>query len=76
MLQSIVDFLKNIGDMLLTAWDLVIGFFEDIAYMIKLLTTFVAKIPSYFSWLPVEVVALLVAGLGIVVVLRVIGRSS
>lgn len=76
MLQSIVDFLKNIGDMLLTAWGLVIGFFEDIAYMIKLLTTFVAKIPSYFDWLPVEVVALFGVGLGVVVVLRVIGRSD
>lgn len=76
MLSSIKDFLQNIGDMLLTAWSLVIGFFEDVAYLVKLLKTFVVKIPSYFDWLPVEFVALLGAGLGIIIVLRVIGRSD
>lgn len=76
MLSSIKDFLQNIGDMLLTAWSLVIGFFEDVAYLVKLLKTFVVKIPSYFDWLPVEFVALLGVGLGIIIVLRVIGRSD
>lgn len=76
MLSVIKDFLQNIGDLLLTAWDLVIGLFEDIAYLTKLLKVFVVKIPSYFDWLPIEFVTLLGVGLGVIIVLRVIGRSE
>lgn len=75
MLSTIKDFLVGIGDMLMTAWDFVVGIFEDIAYLIKLLHEFLRNIPSYFSWLPASVVALVVAIFGVVVVLRVIGRD-
>lgn len=75
MLETIKDFIVGIGDMINTAWDFLIGIFEDIAYLIKLLYTFLADIPSYFSWLPVEVVAVIVTIFGVVVVLRVIGRD-
>lgn len=75
MLETIKDFIVGIGDMINTAWDFLIGIFEDIAYLIKLLYTFLADIPSYFSWLPVDVVAVIVTIFGVVVVLRVIGRD-
>lgn len=75
MLSTIKDFIVGIGDMLMTAWKFVIGIFEDIAYLIKLLHEFVTDIPSYFSWLPAEVVALIVIIFGVVIVLRVIGRD-
>lgn len=75
MLETIKNFIVGIGDMINTGWDFLIGIFEDIAYLIKLLYTFLADIPSYFSWLPVEVVAVIVTIFGVVVVLRVIGRD-
>lgn len=75
MLETIKNFIVGIGDMINTGWDFLIGIFEDIAYLIKLLYTFLADIPSYFSWLPAEVVAVIVTIFGIVVVLRVIGRD-
>lgn len=75
MLNTIKDFIVGIGDMINTAWQFLIGIFEDIAYLIKLLYEFLADIPSYFSWLPAPVVALIVTIFGVVVVLRVIGRD-
>lgn len=75
MLNTIKDFIVSIGDFFLTIWDFVIGIFEDIAYLIKLLGKAVVSIPKWLSWLPAEVVALIVAGLAVVVILRVLGRD-
>lgn len=76
MLDTIKKFIQGISDMLLTLWDFVIDFFEDIAYVVELTTSFVVGIPTYFSWLPAELLALIVAIFGVVVIYKVLGREG
>ena len=75
-MKAVVDAIKSIGQMISSLFDFVIGFFEDIAYMVKLLGEFIADIPSYFSWLPGGVVAIIATIFSIVVIYKIIGREG
>lgn len=73
---ALTDFLLGIGEGLLAVVTFVIDFFKDIAYLVKLTGEFVLQIPHYLSWLPAEVLALLVTVFTIVVLYKVLGREG
>lgn len=73
---ALTDFLLGIGEGLLAVVTFVIDFFKDIAYLIKLTGEFVLKVPDYLSWLPAEVLALIVSIFTIVVLYKVLGREG
>lgn len=75
MIQFISETLGNIANFFKTAWDFVINFFKELVYIIQLLLSVVESMPSYFTWLPATVTALLLTGLSIIVIYKVIGRS-
>ncbi len=75
MLQGIFDIIKKIGDFFTSIVDFIVTLFEDLVKFIKMLGIFVAKIPEWFSWLPAPVLALIVILIGVVVLLRVLGRD-
>lgn len=56
--------------------DFVIGFIEDCVHVVILTGEFVLKIPTLFSWLPSEAVALVIMIFGVVVVYKVLGREG
>lgn len=74
-MEAIGNFLKGIGDLLMGLVDFVVGFIEDIVYMITITAKAVASIPGYFTWIPGEVLALIVVIFGVVVVYKVLGRE-
>lgn len=76
MLETIKEFIMGIGSMLMSIWDFVIGFFEDVAYIVKITGQALLHIPEIFSWLPAEMVALIVIIVGVVVVYKVTGREG
>lgn len=76
MLTTIKDFLVGIGDAILSLWEFIIGFFEDLVYIIQLTGKFVLNIPSYFAWMPGEIVTLIVMIFSIVVIYKVLGREG
>lgn len=73
---ALLDFFKGIANALVSIIDFVISLFEDLIYMIKLLGKVIGNIPSYFSWLPGELLAILVVLIGIVVVYKILGREG
>lgn len=75
MLNTIKDLFFSLTDILLSLWDFVISFFEDIVYVVRLCKSVVVGIPYYFAWMPGSIVALLVTIFGIVVVYKVVGRD-
>lgn len=75
-MQAILDFLKSIIDTVTFLIDFVIGLIEDIVYLIQLTAKFLINIPSYFSWLPSEFLAIIVSLFGIVVVYKILGREG
>lgn len=76
MIETVKEYIVGIGELFISIYDFVIGFFSDIVYVIKLTAAFVANIPNYFSWLPSSVVALIVSIFAVVVIYKVLGREG
>lgn len=76
MFEWIGNLLNNIVNFFSTLWDFIIHIFEEIVYIVKLLATVVINIPSYFTWLPASVIALIVLAIGIVVIYKIAGREG
>lgn len=75
-MQSIIDFLASIGQVILSAIDFVISFFGDLIYIIQLTGKILLYIPGYFSWLPAEAVTVLTVIFSIVVIYKITGREG
>lgn len=75
-MDAIVSFFTGIGNAIVSAFDFVISFFSDLVYVIQLLGKVVLSIPSYFSWLPGSISALLVTLFAIVVIYKILGREG
>lgn len=75
-MDVIIDFLTGIGEAIVTAFEFVVSFFSDIVYVIQLTGKFLAQIPIYFSWLPGELLGLLVIIFGVVVIYKILGREG
>lgn len=76
MLDQIFNAVQTLSSLAVNAWEFAVGIFEDLAYMIRLCGAFISKIPSFLGFLPASVVAIVVAGLSIILILRVGGRSE
>lgn len=74
-MQAVIDFFSGIADFFTSIVEFVIGFFEDLIYVIGLMGQFVIEIPGYFSWLPSAAIALLVTTFSIVVIYMILNRK-
>lgn len=70
------DFLRGIGEAILSVIDFIISLFKDLVYMIQMLADVVVNIPTYFSWLPGEILAVLIALISVVVIYKILGREG
>lgn len=75
-MKAIADFLQAIGNAIVAAIDFVVGFFQDIVYVIQLTGKVLAQIPSYFSWLPAELLAIILTIFAVVVIYKILGREG
>ena len=75
MFEFISETLTNIANFFKTAWDFIINFFKEIVYVIELLGNVLINAPSYFTWLPATITALISTALMIIVVYKVLGRD-
>lgn len=75
-MDAIINFLKGIGAGIVAAFDFIISFFQDVIYIIQLTGRFLAQIPSYFAWLPPQLLGLLVVLFSIVVIYKIMGREG
>lgn len=75
-MKAIADFLQAIGNAIVAAIDFVVGFFQDIVYIIQLTGKVLVQIPSYFSWLPAELLAIILTIFAVVVIYKILGREG
>lgn len=75
-MDAILNFFKGIGDAIVSLFDMLIGFVADIVYLVKLTGSMLAKIPSFFSWLPESMVALILVIIAVVVLYKILGREG
>ena len=75
-MNAIITFFEGIVDAITGAIDFLIGFIEDIVYIVKITGEFVLEIPNYLSWLPAPVLVIVVVVFGVVVIYKVMGREG
>lgn len=75
-MDAIIKFINGIVSGVTAALDFLIGFIEDIVYVVKLTGQFVLNIPDYFAWMPAPVLATVVTIFGVVVIYKVLGREG
>ena len=75
-MKAIINLLKGFINGITSVVDFVISMIEDIVYVVKLTAEMVLEIPSYFSWMPPAVLAIIVTIFGVVVVYKVLGREG
>lgn len=75
-MQVIIDFFKGFADIVSSLVDFVIDMVNDLVYVVKLLTEVLSQLPTFFTWLPAEVWAVLAVLFSIVVIYKIIGREG
>lgn len=76
MLEAIKNAVTNIIDFIEMIYNFIKTLVTDTATLIKTVGHTVASIPDYFSMFPAELLALIVALFGIVVVYKFLGREG
>lgn len=57
-------------------YNVIKDFFGDVASLGSILGGFILDLPSYFVWLPSEIITILMFAFTLLVALRIAGRSS
>lgn len=74
-MTAIIEFLIGIADAVGALIDFLVSMVEDVVYVVELIGSAVASIPDYLSWLPPEVLAVIVSALAVVVIYKILGRD-
>lgn len=74
-MSTIINFLKGIANGVTSIISFVLDTIKDVLYVGQLLAEAVAQIPQLFSFLPAEVLALIVTALTVVVIYKLLGRD-
>lgn len=74
MIKELVQILKSFFTTIGKLIDFIFGMIEDLIYVIKLLGKVSDNMPDFFSWLPPEVLALILLTISIIVIFKIIGR--
>ena len=71
-----ISALKSIFNLISSVVSFIIGFFQDLVYMISLLGKFILSLPTYLSWLPPTFITAVSLIFTIVVIYKVLGREG
>lgn len=75
-MQPLLNWFASVSDTISTLIDYVVGFFNDLVNMVKMLGQAALVIPKLFSMIPAPVVVALAAGLAIAVLYKILGREG
>lgn len=75
-MDAIIGFFTGIADLLSGAFEFLLNLVGDIVYTALLIAKAVASIPTFFTWLPAPVLALVVTIFGVVAIYKLIGREG
>lgn len=75
-MQEILNFFTWLQETLTSVIEFLIDFVEGLISIISLTATFVVMVPSYLSWLPSQVLSIIVVAFGIVVIYKISGREG
>lgn len=75
MIDAIKSFFELIVNAVSNGWNFLISVFEDIAYVVTSLGTFVIRVRRYLSFLPPAVYLVFGVGISGAIIYKIIGRD-
>lgn len=75
-MDAILSFFQGIADFIVTIFQFVISFFRDLVYIIKITGEMLLELPNYINWLPTYITTPIIALFGIVVIYKIMGRTT
>lgn len=75
-MSAIISFIQGIAAGVQAGVDFLLSMIQDVAYVVQLTAEFVLQIPTYLSFLPAPVVALVVSIFAVVVIYKILGREG
>lgn len=75
MLKKIWNVVKDIGSFLSKTVEFILDLFEDLIYIVELLSDVAKDIPEYLGVFPTLIVSSVISLVGIAVIFRVLGRE-
>lgn len=73
-MNAVIGFFEGIGTAIVGAFDFLVSLVGDIVYLVQLTGKILGQLPTYFSWLPAPVLAVVLIALTIAVVYQILGR--
>ena len=70
-MDFLFDFFALFSEAITSAIDFLVSFVMDIVYIIQVIGSVLAQIPSFFSWMPTELSTIIVVDIGIAAVFRI-----
>lgn len=74
-MNALISFIEGIGSAIHGFFSFIYSLIMDIVYLIQLTGKMLAAVPSFFSWLPAPVLALLLTTITVAVLYKVLGRD-
>ena len=74
-MDAIFSWLGGIGSAISGAIDFLLGLILDLVYLVQLLGRFLRLVPVFFSWVPPQLLTIVVAAVSIAVILKILGRN-
>lgn len=73
-MNAILSFLEGIGSAISGAFGFLLDLALDLVYVVRLLGRILKLIPTFLSWLPPPILAILTAAISVAVIFKIIGR--
>lgn len=75
-MDAIINFFEGITNVITGVIGFIVDFFGDIVYMVQLLGQIAVQLPTYFAWLPSQVLSALVLVFTLVILYKILGREG
>ena len=75
-MDAIINFFRGITDVITGVIGFIIDFFGDIVYMVQMLGEIALQLPTYFAWLPPQLLSALVLVFTLVILYKILGREG
>lgn len=75
-MEALLNFFEGFADFIFAIGDFIISGIMDIGTVIMATGMIAMQIPSYFAWMPTELVVMIVFVFAVVVLYKILGREG
>lgn len=76
MLEFLTELFTSFFNFFISGFKMIMSFIVHFYSVVKILGDFLSSVPSYFYWLPDNIVSIIVVTFGLIVVYKILGREG